>query len=196
MSSPLNPTRQKILQAAWDLLEQDEPGKTRLGDIAKRAGVSRQAVYLHFASRAELLTETARYIGDVKGVEARLEPSRKAETGKERLREYCIFWTNWLPEIKGVSAALNAMEHSDEDAKTAWADRMAGLHHGCEAAVSALIRDGDLREDLTREQAANSFWTLMNVYNWRQLTQTCGWSQEQYGEWLIDSAEKLLIKAD
>lgn len=195
MSSEQNPTRRKILSAAWQLLEAAEPGKVRLGDIAKQAGVSRQAIYLHFANRAELLTETARFIDTEKGVEQRLEPSRNAASGRGRLGEYCTFWAGYLPEIQGVARAFLAMEHSDEDARLAWADRMNGLRHGCDAAVSALQADGDLREDLSVRDAADMLMTLMSLPGWLHLTQQCGWSQARYQEYLVDSAQRLLLKA-
>ena len=40
-------TRTKILNACRALLEGDAGAATRMGDVAKAAGVSRQAVYLH-----------------------------------------------------------------------------------------------------------------------------------------------------
>ena len=53
-----NPTPARILDAALALLR--EGGPVRMSDIAKAAGVSRQAVYLHFPTRAQLLIAAAR----------------------------------------------------------------------------------------------------------------------------------------
>ena len=68
-------TRERILNAAWKLLEADKAASVRMGDIAKEAGISRQALYLHFSTRAELLVATARYLDDVKNVDQRLAAS-------------------------------------------------------------------------------------------------------------------------
>ena len=65
MSSKNMQTRSKILQATLELLEAGEGGEIRMGDIAKRAGISRQALYLHFATRAELLVETTFYLDEL-----------------------------------------------------------------------------------------------------------------------------------
>ena len=46
-------TRTSILEAAWALLEERGTG-IRIADIAAKAGVSRQAVYLHFGDRDSL----------------------------------------------------------------------------------------------------------------------------------------------
>ena len=43
-----------------------------MSDVAKQAGISRQAVYLHFPSRAELLIATTRYIDQVKDIDGQL----------------------------------------------------------------------------------------------------------------------------
>ncbi len=54
MSSENSETRDRILDAAWTLLEEKAGSGVRMSDIARQAGISRQAVYLHFASRTEL----------------------------------------------------------------------------------------------------------------------------------------------
>ncbi|MEO1505580.1 MAG: helix-turn-helix domain-containing protein, partial [Pseudomonadota bacterium] len=83
MSSAESDTRTRILQAAWRLLEEGAAG-VRMSDIAKAAGVSRQAVYLHFPTRAKLLIDTTRYVDEVKNIDDRLAASRAA-TGIDRL---------------------------------------------------------------------------------------------------------------
>lgn len=55
-----------------------------MGDIAAAAGISRQAVYLHIASRTELLVATTRYLDEALEADTRLAPSRATNTGVER----------------------------------------------------------------------------------------------------------------
>ena len=64
MSSGDPRTRTRILEATWGLMEERLGRGVRMSDIAEAAGVSRQAVYDHFGSRAELMAATVRY-GDV-----------------------------------------------------------------------------------------------------------------------------------
>ena len=85
MSSARPGTRIRILKAALDLLEVSQGTGVRMSDIAKRAGISRQALYLHFSTRAELLIATTYYLDELKGSEERLAASRAAQTGIERL---------------------------------------------------------------------------------------------------------------
>lgn len=180
MSSDSNPTRTKILTAARTLLESGTGAQVRMSDIAKATGISRQAVYLHFPNRAELLIALTRWMDEVNRVEDRLAASRAATDGLTRLSEFIDMWGGYIPEIHGVARALMAMYDSDAEARAAWDDRLAAVRHGCAAAVAALTRDGLLREDLTEDQATDLLWTLLSVRNWEHLRQTCGWPQDRY----------------
>lgn len=58
MSREISETRTRILKSSLELLEASQGKGVRMTDIAKGAGISRQALYLHFATRAELLIAT------------------------------------------------------------------------------------------------------------------------------------------
>ncbi|WP_370337040.1 TetR/AcrR family transcriptional regulator [Parvularcula marina] len=192
-SDDLNPTRKKILDATWKLLEANPARVVPMSEIAKTSGISRQAVYLHFPTRAELLIAVTRYTGDQLKVDELLAPSRAAETGEARLAAYIDFWATFIPQIYGVMKALLVMRDSDEAARAAWDDRMAAFREGCEAAVKALKRDGQLRAGLTVPVATDLLWTWMSVRNWENLTIDCGWPQSRYRKLMQETARQLLM---
>ena len=196
MSSSIPETRNRILNAARKLLEANKGEGVRMTDIAKQAGISRQALYLHFKTRAELLIATTRYMDEVNDVDARLVPSRTAETGTERLDEFIDAWGNYIPEIYGVAKALLAMQHTDEAAASAWKERMQAVRHGCEAAISALDRDGTLSPDHTPDQAIDILWMMLSVRNWEQLTIECGWPQQTYIEKTKSLARQIFVASE
>ena len=193
MSSDGNDTRSKILDAAWKLLEEGKGNGVRMSDIAKAAGISRQAVYLHFPSRAELLTETTRYIDRTKNIDARLLPSRTARNGRERINAFVEAWGNYIPEVYGVVQAILAMKDTDPEAAAAWADRMRALREGCEAAIRDLKRDGTLTTGLTEKEAVDMLWTLLSVRTWEHLRIDCGWPQKRYIAEILSIARKTLL---
>lgn len=164
-----------------------------MSDIAKRAGISRQALYLHFATRAELLIATTHYLDGLKGSEERLVPSRAARSGSERLDAFIEAWGNYIPEIHGVAKALLAMKDTDEAAATAWRERMWDVRQGCAAAINALHSDEALSPDHSPDQATDILWTLLSVRTWEQLTVECGWSQEKYIETLKSMARRMFV---
>lgn len=192
MSSENSPTRTRILDAAWQLLEVGG-SQVRMSDIAKKAGVSRQAVYLHFPSRAELLVAVTRHVDEAKGVDARLAASRAATGGRARLALFIEAWAGYIPEIYSVGRALMALQDSDEEAARAWEDRMQALRHGCAAAVAAIAADGELRAGLTEAAATDLVWMLLSVRNWETLRQAAGWSQDDYLAAMQDLAARAVL---
>lgn len=180
MSSEKISTRTRILKSTWALLEDGGGSAVRMSDIAKAAKISRQALYLHFRNRTELLVATTRYLDKVHDIDSKLVQSRTARTGKERLTAWVEVWGNYIPTIYGIAKALMAMQETDKEAKAAWNDRMQAVRHGCAAAVAAIDTDGNLNKDLTVDEATDVLWTLQSVRTWEHLRVECGWSQERY----------------
>ncbi len=193
MSSDNPGTRNRILKAALKLLEASQGKGVRMTDIAKRAGITRQALYLHFSTRAELLIATTHYLDEVKGIEERLVPSRAAQSGIERLDAFIEAWGAYIPEIYGIAKALLAMRDTDEAAAAAWDERMQDVREGCEAAISALNSDKILSPDHSPNQATDILWTMLSVRNWEQWTIECGWPQEKYIETLKSLARRIFV---
>jgi AcrR family transcriptional regulator len=194
MSIKKTDTRTRILDATLALVA-DGPGNgLRMADIAKRAGISRQALYLHFTTRTDLLVATTLYVDQIKDIEARLLPSRSAGSGTERLDAYIEAWGNYIPEIYGIARVLLALKDAgDEEAASAWKNRMDAMREGCAAAIDALKADGRLSSDNTRGQATALLWTMLSVRNWEHLTIDCGWSQKAYIASLKTSAKRLFV---
>ena len=192
MSSNRINTKSRILEVTWRLLESGNKA-IRMADIAKAAGVSRQALYLHFPSRTELLVATTRHIDKVKNVDARLARSRSASSGVERLHAFVDAWGGYIPQIHGISVALRAMRDTDKEAAAAWEDRMWAVRQGCESAVRAILEDGYLKEGITEITGVDLLWTLLSVENWERLVLECGWSQSDYEQTLKKIAEVSLM---
>ena len=180
MSSETTETRSRILEATVRMLEERGGRGVRMGDIAAAAGVSRQAVYLHFASRTELLVAATRHLDEVLNIDERLAPSRAATSGAQRLDLFIECWGSYIPEIYGVAKALLLAQSNDEAAAAAWQDRMLAMRDGCRAAIDALRADGILAAQWKPETATDALWTMLLVPNWENLTIECGWSTKQY----------------
>jgi len=186
-------TKIRILETTWKVLE-TRIDKNRMSDIAKAVGISRQALYLHYPTRAELLIATTKHIDTVKKVDQRLELSRAAGSGLERLHFFIKAWGGYIPEIHGMSVALRNMRKNDKAAAEAWDDRMQAVRHGCQAAVRAIAKDIKLRSDLTEQVATDILWTLLTVENWEKLVLDCAWSQSAYEDKMIELAEIALLE--
>lgn len=193
MSSDHIDTRTRILEATIRMLEEQGGRGVRMGDIAKESGISRQAVYLHFASRTDLLVAATRYLDEKLDVDSRLAPSRSATIGTDRLSLYIECWGNYIPEIYGVGKALLLARDTDVAAAAAWDNRMAAMRDGCRAAIDALHADKNLAPGWTRQKATDALWTILLVPNWEALTIECGWSTKQYVRWMQTLAERTFV---
>jgi AcrR family transcriptional regulator len=196
MSSHQKDTRERILETTRRLLETRRGESVRLEDIAHAAGVSRQAIYLHFNSRADLFVATVRYLDGLLKLPERLERvlrACEAGDGVAGLRELVAFWGRYLPEIYGMAKALLALRDTDEAAATAWEDRMTATYQGCVSVVQQLAGEGALSPAWTLESAAEFFWALLSVEVWERLTIERGWSNEQYIDHLQQAIERALL---
>jgi AcrR family transcriptional regulator len=196
MSSGEAETRIKILDATWRLMIEKRGQGVRMSDIAAAAGVSRQALYLHFASRTDLLIATTHYGDKLNRMSERLQPWLAATTGLDALSAVADFWGNYIPDIYGIAKALLINRETDADADAAWNERMEAVRGSCRRTVEMLEADGKLTPELSVEDATNLMWTMLSIQGWEQLTVECGWTTEQYVERMKTSLNKILVRAE
>ncbi|KMW56684.1 Transcriptional regulator, TetR family [Candidatus Rhodobacter oscarellae] len=174
-------------------MEKEETPQVRMSDIAKAAKVSRQAVYLHFENRADLLVATARHLDDV----YKIGPTVEALHGLpalERLSGWVGIWGDYIPKVYGVGRALMAMMDGDAEARAAWDDRMSAVRRETGFAIDALAAEGLLCDHMTRDEARDFLWTLLSMRNWAQLRHEAGWSQDRYITHMQAVARRVLLK--
>ncbi|HEY7339990.1 MAG TPA: TetR/AcrR family transcriptional regulator [Ktedonobacterales bacterium] len=188
-------TRERILRETWRLLEERRGQSVRLEDIAKAAGVSRQALYLHFGSRSELFIATARHVDDQLHLMERIQEACEAEANRG-IEALITWWANYVPDIYGLARALLTLRETDEAAAAAWADRMQAMYSGFRTAMQSIADCGLLSADWDTEQAADFLWALLSIETWERLTIDRGWSKEQYIERMQLAARRALIRQE
>lgn len=186
-------TRERILAKALQLLEENRGKNVRMGDIATAAGVSRQALYLHFDSQTDLMVATVQYGDQLNGAAELIQPWREA-TGAEKLDAWIEFWGNYLPRIFGVAKALMLARESDEAASAAWDDRMSDVRKSCRKTIQELASKKLLSEQWTVKTASDLLWTMLSISAWEHLTTSCGWSNKQYIERMKKVARATFLK--
>ena len=163
-------------------------------DVAEAAGVSRQAVYDHFGSRAELMVATARYGDEVRGLDERLVHYRSAVRGVDRLEAFVEFWGNYIPEIHGIARAMLAARETDGAVAAAWDDRMRVVQEACRDIVGRLRRDGMLAPGWSEEEAGELLWAILSIGNWENLTLERGWSVDLYVKSMQELAKRAFVR--
>ena len=196
MSSGDPETRRRILKETRRLMENRRGKDVRLEDIARAAEVSRQAVYLHFGSRAGLLTATARYLDETLDHPGRTVKIFGAQDGVEALDALIEFWAGYIPDIYGLAKALFSARESDKAAASAWDDRMAAFYDKCQHIVSLLARDDLLAPEWSIKTATDYVWAVLAILTWEDLTMKRGWTQDEYVRYMQMTLKRALVKAD
>jgi len=175
-------TRQRILRAARELLESDARPDIGLEQVAKRAGVSRQAIYLHFGSRGALLLALAKYVDESEGLSELTRRVREADTGRDALDRLAWLNAEYEPRIRAVAHAHDLARRGDAELEAAWRDRMRARRALYGHVVRRLEDEGELADGLTVNEAVDLAWALLSSRVHEDLVVDRGWSRRRYEE--------------
>ncbi len=189
MSSKRAATRAKILSAARELIETGHYN-VGLGEIGRRAGVSRQAVYLHFASRAELLTALTSWIEEEADLRGMLATVNSAPSGVDALARLLDASALFEPQIQQMVQATMRMQDDPTVAELS-SERMRYRFAGMRQVVARIESDGRLVPGWDVDTATAFVWTLTAPSSFDLLVHEHGWSPRQWA----DSTYRLLCDA-
>lgn len=178
--------KNKVLDAALALVTERGGADITMAQIAKAAGISRQALYLHFADRGELLIAMVRYADERRGLEAEIEQIREAPSGLEAMRRMVSLQARSNPKIWAAARALDAVRRTDPAVERSWQDRLQHRLLGCREIMRHVRRDGDLMPGVDVDVAADMLWTLTSLRMWEDLVILRGWSGQKYEQRVYD----------
>jgi len=185
-------SRDRILDAALALITRRGDADVTMADIAKAARISRQAVYLHFTDRAELLVALARHADEKRGLADEVRKIENAPSGVAALSAMTALQARNNPRIWAVARALDAVRRTDEAAERSWQDRLQNRLAGCRRIVARLDRERALKAGLDRAGAADLLWTITSLRTWEDLVLQRGWTAAQYEKRVVALLEAAL----
>lgn len=185
-------TRRRILDAAWALT--GEHGDLTVHGVAKAAGVSRQAVYLHFADRTGLVIGLVHHMDESLGLGESLAHVHAARTGVEALERAVVVHSRFNPGIDSVARFLEGAQGDANPLALAWRERMTyrlGVHRGI---VERIAADGMLAGGWSVDRAAELFHGVTLPSVWRELVPRLGWSTDDYVEHLCRLLRRAFVR--
>ena len=185
-------TRQRICEAALRLIVKRGGVDVPLGDVAKAARVSRQALYLHFKDRVALFLAVAQHADDKRGLPEAIRRLRQAPTGLDALRRMAATRATLNPEIWPLARILDSVRGADPAAQATLQNRLVARLGACRLIVEQLVKDGSLRAELEPSIAADLLWALTSIRTWEDLVLIRGWTATQYEERLLATLLRLL----
>lgn len=187
-------TRDAILDATYTLLRDGGASSVTMAAVAEQAGCSRRALYLHFASRAELLVAMIGYADQRFGLASHMASVMEAEGPFERLRAYGRFLGAYHTKIAPLVRAIDEERDTDEAARAAWEVAAVGWRGGAESVVRELAAAKVLHPRFADpEDAVDMMFALMSVDLIRLLVDERGWSPEKYGAYMGETFLAVLV---
>ena len=185
-------TRDRILDAAWSEVAERGMEALTLGGVGARAGLSRQAVYLHFGNRATLLVAMARRIDETSGFRRRVAEARVAPP-LEAFRRLLAAWFDYLPTILPVALALEAANLTGGDGADAYRERMQDWWEAIRLAIDRLEAAGVLAAQWSAERAADWTWGSVHPATFHHLVDERHWSPADAALHLTGELERTLL---
>lgn len=186
-------TRTRLLEAAWDLARREGVAGLTLAGVAQAVGVSRQAVYLHFESRAGLLISMARHHDLVSGF-----AERARRTGDlaplPALDALLRAWFGYLPDVLPVARALDAAAATGDPGAGAFEDRMVEWRREIRTALQRVGEESRLRPEWTTDAAADWVWSRVHPSVWQRLVVERGWSARRFERVTLTSLHRDLLQ--
>lgn len=181
---------------AWELIEEGGDGAATMSAVARRAGLTRQAVYFHFPDRTALLVALTRHVDDHRDLEAWVERIESASGGEAMLRRFAEMQAARNPTFAAVARAIEGARHRDESAAAAWRQQTDDRLDACrDLLVPALRADGLVHPAWDDEEAVLLVWELTSFRVWDDLVGEAGLPAPRYVELITATALGALARA-
>jgi len=186
-------TRARILDAARRLLEERGYHAVGLESVAAAAGVSRQSIYIHFGSKANLLLALVANVDEEEGLPHLALTVEQAPSAVEALHRFIDLVATLTPRVYRTAAVLDSARRTSPEADTAWMDRMTSRRRRCARIVSRLADDGRLAPGWSRADATDFLWATTGLRVWEDLVVHRGWSATRFRRHLSRVLEQALV---
>ncbi len=191
-------TKRRILDAAYAVFAEAGYTATTMRTIAGRAGVATQTLYFFFNTKPDLFRAVLAYAssGDVEGTPVpRRAWYREAMSSRDPNQMLSLLVENGsgimdrLGPLSQVIAEAGTLEPDiAEQQRELAASRRTGLRR----VIKHLGDLRALRADLTVAQASDVVYVLLGPDTYRRFA-GCGWTTEQWKQWVLRSLRELLL---
>jgi AcrR family transcriptional regulator len=151
-----------------------------MSEVASACGISRQALYLHFSSRAALITALVDHADRDMALPEGIATVEAAPDGPAKVRAWAQMQADRNPRIAVLARALDDARSRDEAAQAAWADRMGNRLRGATGIVVALQHDGLVGRGWTDREAALLLAEVLSFRVWDDLVNDAGVEPGRY----------------
>ncbi len=183
----MSSTRTRILDAAREITEKQGAPPT-MSALSRAVGISRQALYLHFPDRTQLLLALVAHAGEQEQIEAGMAAVTQAPDAATAIRAWASLQAQRRPRLAPAARALADTRHGDPSASAAWTDRAAYRMRVATSIVERLREEGRLDPTWTTSEAAALLWELNSFHVWDDLVNGAQVAPDRYAEIITAAA--------
>jgi AcrR family transcriptional regulator len=188
-------TRQRIIDAARQVLTAQPLRGFNLSEVAEAARVVRSTIYTVFGSREGLLRAVAQDMTERGGWDRMREAFRDPDAWAA-IRRNIEEGTRMVASEHPVALAISTLAAVDPDAAVVAAEMDELRLRGIRDLVRRLDEQGYLRPELSREQAVEILWVLTSWNSFDQLYSGRGLDQPAAAERLVTMARLTLCRPE
>jgi AcrR family transcriptional regulator len=193
-------TRQRILDAARELLLTQGYATTTIAQVARAAGVSPETVQKGFGTKAALAKAVydVTLVGDDEPVPLRDRPEFQAVVTEadpvRKIEAYgAVGRTLWERLGPLMAVLMQGAQAGEPDLVAFVATVRKESYAGASGLVADLAARGALRPDLAVEQARDELWLLIQPELWLLLLGERGWTLDAVQAWFTRTASAALL---
>jgi len=195
-------TRQRILDAARDLILEKGYRATTVAAIASRSDVNVDTVYELVGRKHIILRDLIEQA--VSGTDRAVEPEdrdyvqaiRAEPHPAAKLAIYAGAVTRIQARLAPLFRALRDAASTEPEAREVWEEISERRAANMRMFVDDVRATGGLRPGLSVDDAADTVWITNSAEVYTLLTGERGWTPERYERWLADTWSRLFLSAD
>jgi AcrR family transcriptional regulator len=150
--------------------------------VAAAAGISRQAIYLHFESKADLLRALHERVNE-RDIAPAFEKVWAADTAEAALDAWIDATAEAIPKFIGLANTLNAARRSDREAEETWQAPADGQYAQCVRLAARLKQEKKLAPRMTVADAADILWCQTSIWAFESLVVDRAWPIPRWVRW-------------
>ncbi len=194
-------TQRTIVEAAARLFSELGYQGTSIGRIASEAGVAVQTIYNSVGSKREILSRVLDFAaaGDQAPVPVPefIRDQAEREPDSRRIIALTVeFWRGALPRTAPVFRLIGEAAATDPEiaalARTRAAQRLRNYRH----AARILAERGTLRDGLSIDDAAATFFAIGHPHTYRTLVLDGQWDDDRWAAWANTALQAALLEED
>ena len=193
-------TRRAILAAGRELFLRQGYARTTVEQIASQAGVAVDTIYATVGRKPALLRELIETAisGRDEAVPARerhyVRAIEAAPDARSRIEIYAAAIAEIQPRIAPLFIVLREAAVTDRACADLWSQISERRAQNMRDFAASLRGTGEMRPDLSNEQAADVVWSMNAAEYWDLLVTQRGWTPAAFRGWLVDAWTRLLLR--